>query len=74
MQAFNIPSATPPLILQADHTASYWAARRGNLEALRTLLAAGANPAATDNMVRGCGWRLGEETCHVIISSPPPPP
>ena len=41
-----------PFWLQHGFTASYWAAARGHLEALRTLLAAGANPAATTR-VRG---------------------
>ena len=46
----NPPS--PPSTLQDGWTGTLWAAYYGHLEALRTLLAAGANPAA-QNRVRG---------------------
>ena len=39
-------------LLQNGRTASWWAATNGHLEALRTLLAAGANPAAADKVRR----------------------
>ena len=39
-------------LLQNGRTASWWAATYGHLEALRTLLAAGANPAAADKVRR----------------------
>ena len=42
-------SFLPPL-LQDGWTASHWAAQKGHLEALRTLLAAGANPAAASKV------------------------
>ena len=35
---------------QAGHTALYWAVRNSHVDALRTLLAAGANPAAQNNV------------------------
>ena len=43
------------LLLQGGRTASYWAAGNGNFEAIRTLLAAGANPSSADILVREGG-------------------
>ena len=43
---------TPLLGLQGGGTASMWAAAEGHLEALRTLLAAGANEAAAAKVRR----------------------
>ena len=44
-----------PSLLQDGWTASYCAAFNGHLEALRTLLAAGANPAAASSVRGGTG-------------------
>ena len=44
-------SSAPPIhVLQHSQSACLWAASKGHLEALRTLLAAGANPAAASKV------------------------
>ena len=40
----------PPLLRQYGNTSSIWAAAKDHLEALRTLLAAGANPATSEEV------------------------
>ena len=53
-------ASTPRLLLQSDQTALYWAAANNCFDALSTLLAAGANPAAPDKVWgRGSGSRKG---------------
>ena len=49
----TFPPFLPLTLLQYGDTASHWAATLGHLEALRTLLAAGADPAASTRVRRG---------------------
>ena len=57
----TFPPFLPLTLLQYGDTASHWAATLGHLEALRTLLAAGADPAASTRVRKRRGETVGFE-------------
>ena len=55
----SLPPPLNPSLLQDGRTAFWWATYYGHLEALRSLLAAGANPAAANKVRKGKERRSG---------------